>query len=62
MNALMVTLLRDDKFKRFTFSQVYLASQRTDFFAISFIDFHINTKLRIPTGISPIRVYDIALI
>ena len=39
-----------------------LERQQNDFTAISFTDFHFKTKLRIPSGTSPIRMYDIALI
>ena len=38
-----------------------LERQRNDFTAISFTDLHFNTKLRTPSGTSPIRMYDIAL-
>ena len=55
------TLLSDDKLKVFVITD-FSESQRNDFTATSFTDLHFNTKLRIPSGTSPIRVYDIALI
>ena len=38
-----------------------LGRQLNDFIAISFTDLHFNTKLRTLSGISPTRIYDIAL-
>ena len=54
------TLLSDDKLKVFVISD-FSESQRSDFTATTFTDLHFNTKLRIPSGTSPKRVYDIAL-
>ena len=54
-------LLPDDKLETFVISGDFLDSRLNVFTATSFTDFHFNTKLRMPSGISPIRVYDIAL-
>ena len=51
----------DDKLEIFVISTDFVVSQWNDFTATSFTDLHFNTKLRIPNGTSPIRVYDITL-
>ena len=56
------TLLSDDELETFVISEDFLERQRNDLTVTSLTDLHLNTKLRIPSGISPISVYDIALI
>ena len=55
------TLLSDDELETFVISEDFLVRRRSDLTATSLTDLHFNTKLRIPSGTSPIRPYDIAL-
>ena len=55
------TLLPDDKLEIFVIVEDFLERWRNDFTATSFTDLHFSAKLRIPSGIIPIRMYPIAL-
>ena len=55
------TLLPDDELETFVISEDFFERRRIDFTVTSFTDLHLITKLRTPSGISPIRIYDIAL-
>ena len=55
------TLMPDDKLETFVISEDFLERQWIDFTVTSFTDLHFNTKLRTPSGINPIKIYDIAL-
>ena len=55
------TLLLDDKLEIFVILEDFIERWRNDFTATSFTDLHFSAKLRIPSGIIPIRMYPIAL-
>ena len=55
------TILSDNELETFVISEDFVESQRNDFTITSFTDLHFNTKLRTPSGISPIRAYVIVL-
>ena len=56
------TLLSDNELETFVIAEDFVERWWNNFTVISFTDLHFNTKLRISSGISPIRAYDIALI